>query len=147
METEIYIEGIDFPIKGRGTVDRIDQLDGVTRIIDYKTGKVESSQLKMNDFSLILENYKYTKAMQVMLYSYMFSATSNIPINELQSGIVSFKNLKEGFIKMNFTEQFRGKDYRVTKERIADFMEEINNLIIEILNPEIPFEQNENLPF
>ncbi|MBG7629988.1 MAG: PD-(D/E)XK nuclease family protein [Bacteroidetes bacterium] len=147
MEIEIDIPGIDFPIKVRGTVDRIDQLDGVTRIIDYKTGKVESSQLKMNDFSLIMENYKYTKAMQVMLYSYMFSVTSNIPINELQSGIISFKNLKEGFLKMNFTEQFRGKDYQVTNERIDDFMEVINNLIIEILNPEIPFKQNENLPF
>jgi len=147
MEIEIDIPGIDFPIKVRGTVDRIDQLDGVTRIIDYKTGKVESSQLKMNDFSLVMENYKYTKAMQVMLYSYMFSVTSNIPINELQSGIISFKNLKEGFLKMNFTEQFRGKDYQVTNERIDDFMEVINNLIIEILNPEIPFKQNENLPF
>lgn len=147
METEIDIPGIDFPIKVRGTVDRIDQLDGVTRIIDYKTGKVESGQLKMNDFSLIMENYKYTKAMQVMLYSFMFSVTSNIPMNELHSGIISFKNLKEGFIKMNFTDQFRGKDNQVTKERIADFMEVINNLIIEILNPEIPFKQNENLPF
>ena len=147
METEIDVPGIDFPIKVRGTVDRIDQLDGVTRIIDYKTGKVESSQLKMNDFSLVMENYKYTKAMQVMLYSYMFSVTSNIPMNELQSGIISFKNLKEGFLKMNFTEQFRGKDYQVTNERIGDFMEVIKNLIIEILNPEIPFKQNENLPF
>jgi len=94
-----------------------------------------------------MENYKYTKAMQVMLYSYMFSVTSNISINELQSGIISFKNLKEGFLKMNFTDQFRGKDYQVTNERIGDFMEVINNLIIEILNPEIPFKQNENLPF
>jgi len=147
METKIDIPGIDFPVKVRGTVDRIDELDGVTRIIDYKTGKVESGQLKMNDFSLIMENYKYTKAMQVMLYSYMFSVTSNIPINELQSGIISFKNLNAGFLKMNFTEQYGGKDYQVTKERITDFMEVINGLILEILNPEIPFKQNENLPF
>ena len=147
LETSIHIDGIDFPIKLRGTVDRIDELDGVTRIIDYKTGKVESNQLKMSDFNLISEDYKYTKAMQVMLYSYMYAATSSKSISELQSGIISFKNLKEGFLKMNFTEEFRGKDFQVSEERIEDFMAAMNDLIIEILNPEIPFIQNENLPF
>ena len=147
METKIEFPGVDFPIKLRGTVDRIDELDGVIRVIDYKTGKVERGQLKINDFTFISEDYKYTKAMQVMLYSYMFTKTTNITFTELQSGIISFKNLKEGFLKMNFTEQYRGKDYQVTEERIANFMEEIKRLIIEILNPEIPFKQNKNLPF
>lgn len=147
LEVEMVVEGIDFPIKLRGTVDRIDELDGITRIIDYKTGKVESGQLKMSDFSLILEDYKYTKAMQVMLYSYMYAATSTASNAVIQSGIISFKNLKEGFLKMNFTEEFRGKDYEVSEQRLNDFMTVINELVTEIMNPEIPFKQNENLPF
>lgn len=147
LEVEIVVEGIDFPIKLKGTVDRIDELDGITRIIDYKTGKVESNQLKMNEFNLISKDYKYTKALQVMLYSYMFAATSKTSNSIIQSGIISFKNLKEGFLKMNFSEEFRGKDYEVSEERMTNFMMAINDLIIEILNPEIPFKQNENLPF
>ena len=39
LSAEINIDGINFPIKLKGIVDRIDELDGVTRIIDYKTGK------------------------------------------------------------------------------------------------------------
>lgn len=147
LDTEITIEGLDFPIKIHGIVDRIDELDGVTRIIDYKTGKVEAKQLKMNDFSLISEDYKYTKAMQVMLYSYLYTAKINSPISELQSGIISFKNLNSGFLKMNFSEKPRGKDYNVSEERIQDFIVEIKNLISEILNPQIPFIENKNLPF
>ena len=48
---------------------------------------------------------------------------------------------------MNFSEKFRGLDTLVSEERINDFMLEINNLIKEILNPDLPFIQNENLPF
>jgi len=147
LETFITIEGIDFPIKLIGTVDRIDELNGITRIIDYKTGKVEAGQLKMHDFSNLSDDYKNTKAMQVMLYSYMFSATTSSEINQLESGIISFKNLRAGFLKMNFSDAPRGKDYDVSKDRIDDFMESINSLIREILNPEIPFIQNQDLPF
>ncbi|SNR39403.1 PD-(D/E)XK nuclease superfamily protein [Lutibacter agarilyticus] len=146
LNCEIVIEGVDFPIKLRGIVDRVDELDGVTRIIDYKTGKVESGQLKMTDFSVISEDYKYTKAMQVMLYAYMFLQTSNNEFNELESGIISFKNLRAGFMKMNFSAS-RGQDNHVSEERIADFMLEIKKLIVEILNPELPFKQNQDLPF
>lgn len=147
LNCEITVEGIDFPIKLHGIVDRVDELDGVTRIIDYKTGKVEASQLKMIDFSVINENYKYTKAMQVMLYSFMFLKTSNKEFDKLESGIISFKNLKPGFLKMNFSTTPRGKDNNVSEERMSDFMVEIKNLIVEILNPEIPFIQNQDLPF
>lgn len=147
METLMTVEGIDFPIKIRGIVDRIDELEGIIRVIDYKTGKVESNQLKMNNFSLISEDYKYTKAMQVMLYSYLFTANSNTVFNELESGIISFKNLNSGFLKMNFADKPRGVDSLVSKERIDNFMIEIHQLIKEILNPDIPFKQNENLPF
>jgi hypothetical protein len=147
LNVQITIQGIDFPVNLRGIVDRIDELDGVTRIIDYKTGKVEAKDLKVFDFSVIKEDYKYTKAMQVMLYSYMYSKKSTVSLNQLESGVISFKNLNSGFLKMNFSEKYRGIDTLVSEERINDFMLEIHNLIKEILNPDLPFIQNENLPF
>ena len=47
---------------------------------------------------------------------------------------------------MNFSEN-RSPDNLVTIIRLNDFMLEIENLIIEILNPEIQFIQNKDLPF
>ena len=146
LATEFKMDGVNFPIKLKGIVDRIDELEGVVRIIDYKTGKVENRQLKMADFSIIKDDYKYSKAVQVMLYSYLFmEAEKNINL-PVQSGIISFKNLNAGFLKMNFSEN-RSPDNLVTIIRLNDFMLEIENLIIEILNPEIPFIQNKDLPF
>ena len=147
LNSKITIEGIDFPINLKGIVDRIDELNGVTRIIDYKTGKVEAKQLKIDDFSVISEDYKYTKPMQVMMYSYMYAANVKSNLGELESGIISFKNLNAGFLKMNFSEKYKGVDSHVSVERINDFMNETKTIIKEILNPDIPFIQNENLPF
>ncbi|MFK5958837.1 MAG: PD-(D/E)XK nuclease family protein [Lutibacter sp.] len=147
LAAEIKIEDVKFPIRIHGIVDRIDELDGVTRIIDYKTGKVEAKQLKMVDFTVMKDDYKYTKAMQVMLYSYLYSSKIKKVILPLESGVISFKNLNSGFLKMNFSDKYRGVDNEVSKERIQDFMLEIKNLIREILDVKKPFIENINLPF
>jgi len=146
LVTEIKLDGVNFPIKLKGIVDRIDELDGVVRIIDYKTGKVEGRQLKITNFSIIKDDYKYSKALQVMLYSYLFLGTTKTINSPIQSGIISFKNLNAGFLKMNFSGN-RAPDNLVTITRLNDFILEIKDLIIEILNPEIPFTQNKNIPF
>jgi hypothetical protein len=148
LETFIEIEGVDFPIKIKGIVDRIDELDGVTRIIDYKTGKVEAKDLKISDFSLLKEDYKYTKALQVLLYAYIFTRDENYNNSKpLEAGIISFKNLNSGFLKMNFSEKRGANENSIQPENLDLFLETIKEIIVEILNPDIPFKQNENLPF
>lgn len=148
LEVNLTVEGINFPIKIKGIVDRIDELDGVTRIIDYKTGKVEAKDLKINDFSVLSTDYKYTKALQVLIYSYLFAEN---PLDNtsklLEAGIISFKNLNNGFLKLNFSEKGRGQENLVSKEHLDFFMVELQQIFVEIMNPEIPFRQNENLPF
>ncbi|MBK5209955.1 MAG: PD-(D/E)XK nuclease family protein [Flavobacteriaceae bacterium] len=145
---EITIEGISFPIKLKGIADRIDELDGVTRIIDYKTGKVEAKDLKITDFSVLGEDYKYTKALQVMLYSFLFSEENKNQLSKpVEAGIISFKNLNSGFLKMNFSEKRGATDSLISQENTDQFLIELKRIIKEILNPEIPFIQNQNLPF
>ena len=133
LETNLVIEEFDFPIKIRGQVDRIDELNGVTRIIDYKTGKVEASNLKVNDVSIIADE-KYSKAIQVLLYGFMYAKSNKIQ-QPIESGIISFKNLKSGFIKVDFGK----KDYEITPERIDEFIESIKTLIKEIFDKSVPF--------
>ena len=133
LETTIEIEGFDFPITIKGQVDRIDELNGLTRIIDYKTGTVESSHLKVADMSLIADE-KYSKAIQVLLYGYMY--TKNNPTTmKIESGIISFKNLKSGFLKVDFGKN----DYEITTKRLDEFIDIIKELIKEIFDTSIPF--------
>ncbi len=146
-EAYIHIDEIDFPIKIHGQVDRIDQLNGVVRIIDYKTGSVKPSDLKV-PFLEEIRDFKYSKAIQVLLYAFMYLESENINENtEMQAGIVSFKKLQSGFMKLNFSEKFRGEDFNVTPERVYAFIHEMKILIREIYNQEIDFVEPSELPF
>lgn len=148
LQTTINIEGIDFPVKIEGIVDRIDILNGSVRIIDYKTGKVDSSNLKLPDVALIKEDYKYSKSMQVMLYAYLYSQKINYNFtNSLEAGIISFKNLNNGFLKVNFSDKRGVNETIISKEILDKFITEVSTIIKDILNPEKPFLEKENLPF
>tara|TARA_B100000809_G_scaffold256935_1_gene297660 strand:+ start:11030 stop:13777 length:2748 start_codon:yes stop_codon:yes gene_type:complete len=143
----IKISNLNFPIKIGGTVDRIDELDGVLRIVDYKTGKVVANELKIVDFEMIPTDYKYTKAMQVLLYAFLYSQNNNVNFeNSLQSGIFSFKNRKAGFLKLNFAAK-GPQEANVNEERLEEFMEVIKNMIAEIFDQKIPFKENIDRPF
>ncbi|WP_408038609.1 PD-(D/E)XK nuclease family protein [Tenacibaculum amylolyticum] len=143
----IDIEGIDFPIKIHGQVDRVDELNGVIRIIDYKTGLVKESDLKVANLEEICD-FKYSKAIQVMLYAFMYTSMEKVPEGKsIEAGIVSFKRLQSGFMKLNFSEKYRGKDHDVTPERITEFIDQIKILVKEIYNPEVAFVEPSELPF
>jgi hypothetical protein len=147
LSAQVEIENLDFPLKLHGIIDRIDEVDGVKRIVDYKTGLVTSTQLKTPDFSLLSSDYKYTKALQVMLYTYLYSKETNFDFNNsIEAGIISFKNLNNGFLKMNFAEG-RGKEYLITDDKMEEFIIELKQILVEIFNPEIPFLENKDKPF
>ncbi|WP_420551870.1 PD-(D/E)XK nuclease family protein [Tenacibaculum aiptasiae] len=147
LAAEIAVEGIEFPIKIHGQVDRIDELNGVTRIIDYKTGMVSSTNLKVIDFDSIRE-LKYHKAIQVMLYAFLYTQNTKFDFSkEIEAGIISFKNLKSGFLKMNFSSNYRKPDNLVTEEKLGEFMGEIKEVLKEMYNPEVSFMEPADLPY
>lgn len=147
LSAEVEIESLSFPVKLHGIIDRIDQVDEVTRIVDYKTGMVQSSQLRMSDFSKMSDDYKFTKALQVMLYAHLYIEGTNFDMSQsLEAGIISFKNLNSGFLKMNFAEG-RAKDYTVSEEKINEFLVELKRIISEIFNPDISFLENPDKAF
>jgi hypothetical protein len=59
----------------------------------------------------------------------------------MESGIISFKNLNSGFLKVNFVEG-KVKESLITKEKMDQFIIEIQNILTKIFNSEIPFEEN-----
>lgn len=138
QKLEIALAAKGVPVKLRGTVDRIDTLNGTTRIIDYKTGKVTASELKVKDWDLLLTDYKkHSKAFQVLCYALMLSKTTTLP-EDTKAGIISFKNLNEGFL--NFEEN---KDPIISVELLATFETYLMKLIDEIMDISIPFQEKE----
>jgi hypothetical protein len=67
----------------------------------------------------------------------------NLPI---EAGIISFKNLKAGFLKFakkDKSSAYAKKDTLITSETLENFTKELKKLIIEICNPNIPFTEKE----
>ncbi|MBT8313724.1 MAG: PD-(D/E)XK nuclease family protein [Maribacter sp.] len=143
MQLDLNIPQLDFPVKLKGKLDRIDEKDGVLRILDYKTGKVMANQVEVFDWSLITADYKYSMAFQLLCYAYMYNDKAHL--NELEAGIVSFKNLKAGILGFATKESkgSRRKDKMITPETLVAFVKELKKLILEIYNPEVPFLEKE----
>ena len=133
---QVEIPQLQTPVFIKGKVDRLDSLDGIKRIIDYKTGKVEAKDVTIKDWDLLGTDYKFSKAFQVLCYAKMILKDEDY--DKAQGGIISFKNLKSGFLELK-----EGKETLISKEMMIQFDEVLQNLILEILNPEIPFKEKE----
>ncbi len=136
-------------IKLRGKIDRVDEVDGVRRIVDYKTGNVVAKDLCLEDLSVATLDYKYHKIVQVMTYVLLYTETENFEVSKhpLQTGIYSFKNFKSGFLAMNLAKSSYQKKYQITEESIATFKQSLCNLIDEILDNKRTFIENLENPY
>src|SRR5699024_2332777 len=77
LQQQLDIPELDFPVYLRGKVDRVDALNGKTRVIDYKTGKVEPKNLMIKDWEDLVTDYEYSKAFQVLAYSSLLLSNQN----------------------------------------------------------------------
>ncbi len=144
LRIPLSIENMDFPVYLRGKVDRYELLNGMPTVIDYKTGKVLENDLSIAEWEEITKDYdKYSKCFQVLTYVSLLAESKDLKF-PAEAGIISFKNLKGGFLK--FAEKEKGsrkKDSLITQETLAVFREEVKKLISEICDPEIPFLEKE----
>lgn len=138
FEREFVHPKLPFPVLIKGNVDRIERRDGKIRIIDYKTGKVEKSNVVLKTWNGLTQELKNDKIIQVLAYAFMFEKEANgLPI---EVGIISFKNLKSGFLPFGFKEE-KDLDVIVTSQILNSYLEEIANLLGEIFDVTIPFEE------
>jgi RecB family exonuclease len=68
LSSNLLVDGVDFKLNGK--VDRVDFEGDTLRIIDYKTGKVEQSEIVFTEFDELIENPKKSKAFQLLMYAY-----------------------------------------------------------------------------
>jgi ATP-dependent helicase/nuclease subunit B len=54
LRITLNVPGVDFPVTLKGKLDRIDEKDGMIRIIDYKTGKVTQPQVEIIEWEDII---------------------------------------------------------------------------------------------
>ncbi len=138
LERILEDDRLPYPVKIAGNVDRIEQRNGTIRIIDYKTGKVEQRNVQMKDWNGLTSDIKNEKIIQLLCYAFMYEEqNSAMP---MEAGIISFKNMKAGFLPFGIKED-KNVDSLINTEVLEAFKTEIIGLINEMLNVAIPFEE------
>ena len=130
-----------YPVLIKGNVDRIEERNGSIRITDYKTGKVEKTNLTLKSWNGLTEETKNDKIIQLLAYAFIFENKSD---QLLEAGIISFKNLKNGFLPFNF-KQDKIVNSVINNEIIGNYLEQIVILLNEILDKSVPFEEKKIL--
>ncbi|MGL2965543.1 PD-(D/E)XK nuclease family protein [Flavobacterium sp. XGLA_31] len=139
-------EKLPYPITIAGKVDRIELRNkkgekAKIRIIDYKTGKVEKANVTLKDWNGLTEDSKNEKIIQVLAYAYMFEKEAKGL--DIEAGIISFKNLKAGFLPFTFKQEKETTEV-ITPEIMESYLEQVVLLLQEILDISIPFEEKIN---
>lgn len=135
---ELNVNGAAIKIKGKA--DRIDQVGSMTRIIDYKTGVAENRELKLVAWEDIRTDTKLAKSFQLLMYALMYQKMNPAITNNLLSGIISFRSLSEGLktVKVNNVDV-------LNTETLVEFEEQVKQMIADIFDPAIPFQQTTEL--
>lgn len=144
-ERIIEDEKLPFPVKIGGNIDRIEERNGIIRIIDYKTGQVRKENLVLSNWNDFLSEPKKNKIIQLLSYVYMYEPYAEN--KEIETGIISFKNLSSGFMKFGFKYDKNDIQDTITPEIMEQFKKQMVALLTEILNQEIAFSDAEKQEF
>lgn len=127
----------------KGIIDRIDEKDGVFRVIDYKTGRDTLEFYEMADLFEHDKDKRPSYVMQTFLYGLLFKQYANE--KPISPGIIYLRNL--------FNDDFNTAIYdKRNKQHVMDFAvyenqftEELTKCVESIFDPEIAFVQTENV--
>lgn len=126
----------------KGFIDRVDEVRGHTRIIDYKTGK---GTLKFKDIGELFDKELKDRpkaVMQVFMYAHLYMI--EFPEVILEPGIYYLRNLFDA----NFNPDVEYNSVAAGKVKVTDFSgfrkefrEHFERCLDEIFDPEVPFTQ------
>jgi hypothetical protein len=139
---EFFVEGVKQCITLHGIIDRIDEKDGITRIVDYKTG---SDDLRFSSIEEVFETNgkKLNKALiQTLFYTHVYEQANGK--ERVEPNIYSIRNMRtEGAFFM----EGRGKT-RLAGDRLSEikleFVQQLRKKLAELFDEQVPFTPTTN---
>ncbi|MCI0450091.1 MAG: PD-(D/E)XK nuclease family protein [Chlorobi bacterium] len=139
-ELEINLKGEPLKVKLLGRLDRIEEKDGVLRIIDYKTGQLKKPKQQAKEtmeehMDRIFEDIDYKEHFQQLFYAFVYLDSGDdkdlvigvYPIRDLSSGIYWFE------------------EEPIVKEKTLLFENKLKGLLEKIFDSATPFTQTDEI--
>lgn len=132
VEKEVRLE-LGEGIALRGKIDRVEKINGLRVIVDYKTGYVNPYELRAISINPLILEKRYV--FQLLCYALIESELSG---EKVGAGLIMSKKWKDGLIFLS--PRNRPKDmYQLEGEEKEAFKEIVKQLIEEILSPSLNF--------
>lgn len=137
---KINVAGVERQVTLHGIIDRVDQKNGVTRVVDYKTGRDELQYSSLEEI-FDAETDKQNKALiQTLFYTYVYEQSRGI--TDMEPNLYLIRKMRKEGTLFSFSEG-RGKKLQLQAEYLADLKKDFSHLLREkleeLFNPEIPF--------
>lgn len=122
----ITIEAAGININLKGTIDRIDEVEKSTRLIDYKTGNVDEKDLKIKVWNQ-LTLPKKNKALQLSIYRLLMQESGLIASPaRLECGIISLQKPGKGLMLLSLPEEETENSFEANiKDQLITLFEEL----------------------
>lgn len=147
LDYPVTVNGKTLMIGIKGKIDRLDQKQGKVRVIDYKTGK-DAKEFSSVTSMINREDSKRNKAaFQVFFYSYLFYKTYSGEYSQIEPGLFNSRDLFDDSFSWQLVEK-SGRNAQTVHEfrdYLEPFEEIVSELLTEIYDPEIAFDQVEDV--
>ena len=133
----LTLKEVDTEINIVGTIDRIDRVNGILRIIDYKTGLVKKKALEFKSWDQFYGDYHTQPLFQVLLYAWAKKEEINLN-KSIDIGVISLKSPKEYMLPF-YRKEVPSGDPQITTDFLNEIDGFISSLIQEIFDLKHPF--------
>ncbi|MDC0204658.1 PD-(D/E)XK nuclease family protein [Flavobacteriales bacterium] len=139
----LIVEGIEFKLIGKA--DRVDFKGDQLRIIDYKTGKVDPSELTFTIYNELINNPKKAKAFQLLMYAFLYlKMNPKKEVENVIAGNFSFKNIKAELIKVSKKiNKTKSETLTINSLVLDDFQQQLEAVLSKIIHED--FSQTDDI--
>ncbi len=136
MEQRLQVGGYD--IRVHGLTDRVDRVNDVVNIADYKTGDARKSKIKIDDMPLLRTDPEYSKSFQLMMYAWLYRCVHGRQPDGIRSGIYWLRHTEGRYEPL----QKNGSDI-LSDQTLDEFDTILKDILKDIVSEEIPFAKTE----
>ena len=148
MELPIKIGDGHNQVSLKGIIDRVDEKDGIVRVVDYKTGKDDRKFDTLGSLFDHSDKGRNKAAIQTLYYALLFSEAQPQQVLPIKPGLFNSKDMFADNFDITLKIKGEGRSYDVVEDArplLPDYKNHLIGLLEEIFDPNGSFDQTDDL--